>query len=112
MPPSFKYVPDRAGVDRFLRSVQMQEALLKVAELVKDEAVRRAPVGNETGKDKEPGRYRDSFHTAVAERGGTKGDRAEASVYNDAPEASFVEFGRHGHEPYHTLLRAAAEVRI
>jgi hypothetical protein len=30
-------------------------------------------------------------------------------VYNDAPEAIYVEFGHRGNEPYHVLLRAARD---
>jgi Bacteriophage HK97-gp10, putative tail-component len=107
-----KYVPNHAGSGEMLRSRMMQDAMLGVADRIKEDAVRRAPVGTETGKGHEPGRYRDSFYTEVTERGGATGDRAEASVYNTAPEASFVEYGRHGVEPYHTLLRAASEVQV
>jgi hypothetical protein len=44
--------------------------------------------------------------------GGATSDRVEAVVYNDAPEAVQVEYGHRGAEPYHTLLRAAAEMRL
>jgi hypothetical protein len=105
-----EYVPDHSGVGQFLRSRQMQEMLLAVANRIKDEAITRSPVGEET-REREV-HYRDSFHTAVVERGGATGDRAEAQCWNDSPQASFVEWGRYGVEPYHTLLRASAEVRL
>src|SRR5262249_49078398 len=57
------------------------------------------------------GRYRGSFHVRVSAHGGAPGryggSRAEAVIYNDAPEAPFVEFASWGAEPYRVLARAA-----
>lgn len=102
------YNPDHAGIAEFLRSEGMQRMVASVADRIKDRAEATAPVG-EPFEDKHPGRYKASFHVRVHAHGGATGDRAEAIVYNDSPDAVWVEYGHRGREPYHTLLRAAME---
>lgn len=104
------YTPNEAGMRELLNS----EMLMRVAERYADEIMNRAmamaPVGD-PAVDEHPGRYAASFHVRSHHGGGATGDRVEAIVYNDSPEAKYVEFGHRGAEPYHTLLRAALEAR-
>jgi len=104
---STKYTPDHAGVGEMLNAPFMERHMLRVADAIKTYAEAIAPVGPPT--DPHAGRYKASFHTRSHTHGGAKNDRAEAIVWNDAPEAQFVEWGSAGDEPYHTLLRAAVE---
>lgn len=90
-----------------LRSDFMQAAMLARADAIKRRAESIAPVGSEREDDPHSGRYKASFHTRVHDRGGATHDRAEAVVYNDAPEAFWVEFGHRGREPFNTLRDAA-----
>jgi hypothetical protein len=101
-----RFNPDHAGVGEMLRADFMQNAMRMVADqiLVRAEAI--APVGHPPG-DKHPGRYKASFHVRVHARGGATHDRAEAVVYNDSPEALYVEYASYGQEPYRVLARAA-----
>lgn len=99
------FKPDHAGVGRMLRSDFMERAMRVKAEGIMARAVALAPVGR--GRDKHPGRYKASFHIRSHSRGGATRDRAEAIVYNDAPEALYVEYGHRGAEPYRVLARAA-----
>jgi hypothetical protein len=108
---SSQFHPDSAGVGAMLRSDFMQEAMRTHAETIKQRAESIAPVAHTRRKDYHPGRYRASFHVRVQERGGATHDRAEAIVYNDAPEAFYVEYAHYGEEPYHVLARAAFEAR-
>lgn len=103
MKATFK--PDHRGVGEMLRSDFMQKVMLLHAYQIKMRAIALAPVAKEGSPH--PGRYKESFHTKVHSRGGATKDRAEAIVYNDAPEAIFVEKGHRGREPYHILTRAA-----
>jgi hypothetical protein len=96
--------PDHRGVGEMLRSQFMQDEMLRRAEIIKARAEVIAPVDE---KGPHPGRYKASFHTRVSARGGATNDRAEAVVYNDSPEAIYVEFASWGAEPYRTLARAA-----
>lgn len=95
-----------------LNSFEMMEALRPFGEKIKMEAETIAPVykgkyyGNARGT-RWPGRYKASFHIRSRRHSGLKGDRAQVDVYNDAPEAIWVEFGNKGDEPYHVLHRAA-----
>lgn len=82
----------------------MQDAMRLVADGIMTRAIAIAPVDE---KSPHPGRYKASFHVKVNERGGATHDRAEAVVYNDAPESIYVEFGHWGAEPEHILQRAA-----
>lgn len=103
-----EYNPNHAGIAEFLQSDMMQDMVRGVGEKIMARAISMAPVGSPVD-DEHPGRYAASFHMRVRARGGATLDRAEAVVYNDAPEAVWVEFGHRGREPYHTLLRAAME---
>jgi hypothetical protein len=100
------FTPDHAGVGRMLRADFMQRAMLSHAEDIKHIAEAIAPTGD-LREDPHAGRYRASFHTRVHSRGGATRDRAEAVVYNDSPDAFWVEFGHRGREPYNTLRIAA-----
>lgn len=102
--------PDHEGVGRMLRSDWMEATMVKRAELIRARAIALAPVGSRSDGDAHPGRYKASFHIRSHSRGGATRDRAEAVLYNDSPEAYYVEFARWGAEPYRVLARAAFEV--
>jgi hypothetical protein len=89
---------------KLLDSDEMRKALEFFANEIKARAEVIAPVDTHSGH---PGRYKDSFHVRSHLHGGEKHDRAEAVVYNDAPEAIYVEFAHWGAEPEHILARAA-----
>lgn len=99
-----EFRPDHAGVGEMLNSQMMQSAMLLVAEGIRTRAEATSPVDEHSTH---PGRYRASWHTRVHSHGGATYDRAEAVVYNDSPEAPFVEWGHWGLEPEHVLARAA-----
>jgi hypothetical protein len=102
------YSPNHAGVSAMLNADWMEDAMRVRAEEIKTRAMAMAPGPSE--RDIHPGRYKASFHVRSHKYGGVTGRggrRAEAIVYNDAPEAIFVEYGHHGREPYHTLANAA-----
>ena len=101
---SVHFNPDHRGVERMLNATFMREAMLRIAEEIKFRAIAIAPVDV---RDKHPGRYKASFHTRVHSHGGARHDRAEAIVWNDSPEALYVEWGHHGREPYHFLAIAS-----
>lgn len=102
---SFSYT----GIGEMLRSVEMVREMSRRAEKVRDEAIRNAPVG--TRRDRHSGRYKASFHLETTTHGGVKGDRAAAYVYNDAPEAIFVEFGTSRQVGRHILRDALNAAR-
>jgi hypothetical protein len=102
--------PDHRGVGEMLRSPMMVAVVTKVGIGIIARAEAIAPVGPMT--DPHRGRYRASFGMRVSRRGGATRDRAECVVYNDSPEASYVEWGHFGQEPYHTLAQAAFGVRL
>jgi len=102
------YDPDHMGMREFLNSTGMMHMVEHVADQIMYRAIAISPVGDPV-LDEHPGRYLMSFHTRSHHMGGATGDRAEAVVYNDAPEAIYVEFGHRGSEPYHVLLRAARD---
>lgn len=106
-----EFHPDHAGVGAMLRSDFMQDAMREHAETIKQRAEAIAPVAHTRRKDYHPGRYKASFHVRVSSRGGATKDRAEAVVYNDAPESFYVEYGSYGEEPYRVIARAAYEAR-
>lgn len=103
------YTPDQIGMAEFLNSPGMMRLVEHYADKIRDRAEAMAPIG-EPWEDDHPGRYKASFHVRSHRLGGATSDRAEAIVYNDSPEAVFVEYGHRGLEPYHTLLRAAQQV--
>lgn len=104
------YNPDHAGMAAFLESEMLMRVVERVAEQIRDRAVVSAPIGSPLGDD-HAGRYKASFHIRTHRHGGATGDRVEAIVYNNAPEAKYVEYGHRGAEPYYTLRRAALEAR-
>jgi hypothetical protein len=100
-----RYEPSYTGVGEMLNSDFMVEAMRLRGEEIMLRAIAIAPVGHPP--DEHPGRYRASFHVRVHSHGGATNDRAEAVVYNDAPEALYVEYAHWGAEPYRVLARAA-----
>jgi hypothetical protein len=88
----------------------MERAMRMFAEEIKARAEAISPVGN-AKTDPHPGRYKASFHIRTTRYGGVMGRsgmlRAEAVVYNDSPEALYVEYGHRGTEPDRVLARAA-----
>jgi hypothetical protein len=98
------YTPDHSGMGQLLNSDMMRDAMEQRALEIKMRAEVIAPVDM---KSKHPGRYKASFHVRSHLHGGVTNDRAEAVVYNDAPEAFYVEFAHWGAEPEHILVRAA-----
>ncbi len=105
-----KYTVSRRGMADMLDSGFMAGAMDLVAQMIRNHAEAIAPVGPPS--DPHAGRYKASFRTRSHRHGGATHDRAEAIVTNFAPEALYVEFGTEGREPYHTMLRAATEIRI
>lgn len=87
---SFSY---QAIGSEILRADWMVEAMRKRAERIKEAAESRAPVYDGPGRDEHRGRYKDSFSVESTTHGGDRGDRAEAKVVNDSPEAIWVEKG-------------------
>jgi hypothetical protein len=102
---SSSYKVNRRGMVAMLNSDFMLRTVHDVGEAIKNYGEAIAPVG--PPEDPHHGRYKASFHVRSHTRGGATHDRAEAIVWNDSPEALFVEFGSAGSEPYHTLLVAA-----
>lgn len=105
-----EFTLNHRGVGIMLNSFEMMEALRPFGEEIKMKAEVLAPVyeGRYYGRDpRYPGRYKASFHIRSRRYGGSKGDRAQVLVYNDSPEAFWVEYGNKGNEPYHILHRAA-----
>jgi len=105
-----RYNPDHIGVGRMLRAPFMETAMVKVAERIRARAEAAAPVSHDA-KDPHRGRYKASFHVRSHAHGGATHDRAEAIVFNDSPEAYWVEFGHRGREPIN-ILRLAAFRRL
>jgi hypothetical protein len=108
-----KYNPDHLGMQKMLNADFMEDAMRIVAEGIKGRAEALAPVGAVRRGDVHPGRYKASFHIRTHKYAGAPGRRgavrAEAVVYNDSPEALYVEYAHFGVEPYRVLSRAAFE---
>jgi hypothetical protein len=108
-----KFTASHSGMGQLLRSRMMEDAMLRIAEDIKHRAEGLSPVGTRSGGrvDVHPGRYKASWktrsHVSYTAPGRYGGGRAEAIVYNDAPEALYVEYGHHGTEPDRVLARAA-----
>lgn len=105
------YTPNEVGMREFLNSEMLLRVVENTGREIMERAIVMAPVGD-PAEDEHPGRYKASFHMRSGRFGGATGDRVEAIVYNDSPEAVQVEYGHRGREPYHTLLRAASELGL
>ena len=107
----YSYNPDHLGMQKMLNADFMEDAMRRVAEDIKNRAVALSPVGSGRRGDMHPGRYKASWHVRTHKYAGAPGKRgsvrAEAIVYNDSPEALYVEFAHFGQEPYRVLARAA-----
>jgi hypothetical protein len=93
------YVPNHGGIGDMLNSEMMRISMEVIADEIMIRAIVIAPV--------DTGRYKASFHVKSHLNGGATSDRAEAIMYNDAPDALSVEYGKWGNEPYHTIAHAA-----
>jgi hypothetical protein len=93
------YQADYSGIGRLLTSPGMVAEMRRRAEKMKVYAESIAPV-DEHGPH--PGRYKASFHveSGVQRR---KTSRAFGRLYNDSPEAFYVEFGT-SRTPRHRVL--------
>lgn len=91
---------DYAGLGEFLKSPDMEAAMLKRAEVVKAAAIAIAP-------DQPP--YGAGYIAAFEVVGGVDDERAYAIVKNTSPHALAVEFGR-GNTPRHRTLGKALGV--
>jgi hypothetical protein len=107
-----QYNADYTAVGAFLNSDMLLRVVETVAEEIKGIAIAMSPVGSLAEGDEHPGLYIASWKTRSQLYGGATHDRAEAIVYNDSPDALYVEFGSYGREPYHVLLRAAMAASI
>jgi len=97
-----KFTASYAGISKMLKSPMVLAALMERAEKVAERARDIAPVGDDT--DPHAGRYKASFHTRPGFN--NRRNRVEAVVYNDSPEALFVEKGTANNPAYHVLVRA------
>jgi hypothetical protein len=93
------YTADHEGFGKMLNSDWMRNRMEDRGMEIKAKAEARAPI--------DTGRYIRSFHVRSHLHGGATNDRAEAIVYNDSPDAVFVEYGHSGKEPFSTLRDAA-----
>lgn len=93
---------DYAAFDEVLAGPIGLAAVMPAAEKAKARAEATAPV-DESGPH--PGRYKAAFgiRTGIQNR---KTRRAYAEVYNDSPEAIFVEFGTKNNPRHRTLGKA------
>jgi hypothetical protein len=100
---------DEASLARSRARREQQKEVKKEVqkEVPREVAPRKGVQPRGTGEKHMPGRYKASFHVKSQLNGGATRDRAEAIVYNDSPEAIYVEFGHRGREPYHILASAA-----
>jgi hypothetical protein len=106
--PVTKYTGSFTGIGRILKSPAIADVLMSKAQEIMAEAVRSAPDDVEIG-DVHSGRYKKSFKIRRGFKPG--GGRVMISVYNDAPEALYVEKGTVNNEAKHILLRALQIVR-
>ena|ERR1700751_2790134 len=107
-----EYTPNHVAMEEFLNSEMMLNLTRQVGEAIKGKAIALAPVGTFREGDSHPGLYISSFKIRTHRFGGIHRDRAETIVYNDAPDAVYVEYGHYGREPYHVMLRAAREASL
>ena len=98
---------DYDGIGAMLCSPEMQAHMLERATKGMAFAVADAPVFE---KGPHPGRYKGAFHVqAGIQRHKTR--RAYGLLYNDSPEAFYVEFGTENNPAHHTLTRALDAMR-
>lgn len=96
-----KFSASFMGIGQMLRSEMVGAELEKRAEEVASRARDIAPVSATTDH---PGRYKASFHVRMGLN--RRRSRVEAVIYNDAPEALFVEKGTVNNPAYNVLTRA------
>lgn len=96
-----------SGIGELLNSDLIVDVMRQIAEKAMALAVARAPVGIED--DSHRGRYKASFEVEVKRHGGVKGDRAEGTLRNFAPEAFYVEKGTSKQRAHHIVLRSMYE---
>jgi HK97 gp10 family phage protein len=105
-----RFVPNRAGLEKFLRSDRMRNALQARCERAAVYARQIAPV--------DTGRYAYARAIPQGESGGgfhvtsgTAGGRAYARLVNDTPYAYFLEFGTRYMEARKTLRKSIDAMR-
>jgi len=100
---------DKAGVAALLKSDGMKAGMEERAKRIAARAQQIAPVGD-AAHDEHPGYYRDHITVSSTNTGGTKKDRATATVTAEADYSRNVEY--HPNKDgvaHHTMLRAAIE---
>ena len=107
-PEGVTYSGSLEGVRALLGSGMIGRKLMELAGKALDEAVRTAPRGD-PDTDPHAGRYQDSFHAGLVYN--PRYHRIEAKVWNDSPEAVFVEKGNVNIDAHHTLMRAVTSIR-
>lgn len=100
---------DKGGIARLLKSNGMRRGMEHRAERMAAHARQIAPVGD-PADDPHPGEYRDNITVSSTNAGGTKKDRAAATVTAGANHSRTVEYrpNRDG-VAHHTMYRAAVE---
>jgi len=104
-----EYKGSLEGVRAMLSSEMIGKMLLERAEQIAVRARSLAPVGD-PDTDPHSGRYKNSFKVRLSFDASRK--RMQAVVYNDSPEAIFVEKGTVNQDPQHILIRASMAARI
>ncbi|MEU0493491.1 HK97 gp10 family phage protein [Nocardiopsis sp. NPDC006139] len=99
-----KFNPDIDGIGRILASPQMQAAMAERARALQARAEALA------AEHRRSGQYMNAFSISSTARGGVKHDRAEATLRNNAPHATLVEWGGEHMDAQRIMGRAAGEV--
>lgn len=94
---------DYEGIGQMLRSDFMEAEMARRGAKVLAVAEATAPVDEFS---EHPGRYKAAMRLDTTRHGGIRGDRAQAVVSNDSPEAIYVEYGNRN-TPRHATLRRA-----
>jgi hypothetical protein len=89
---SFKFIPDRAGIERLAKGPGMRDFVTGKAKRVESLAVASAPVDS--------GAYRASIGSTPAD---VTADGVTATVYSTDPAALMIEFGTSDTPPHRTL---------
>jgi hypothetical protein len=87
-----------SGIGEMLRSPEVEAEMVRRAEKVKAQAEATAPVDS--------GEYASNFEVSSSKRGGSKKDRASATISNGVDHAFAVEYGASHTPRYRTLGRA------